>query len=398
MRNNEAAHRITKGFDESPEESALLSLLSASLFGTGLSYDSATDWDMVFLAAKMQTVISLVETSLPEELPSARRDQWKKAANAQIAKYVRYMSAEDELCRLFNEHSIPMAIIKGAAAAVYYPDPSRRMMGDVDFIVPKADLLRAKQLMLDAGYQHKSDTGGRHIAFYKAGFEFELHYHFSYPDLDIEKQIEEGFQNIVLAQLDGYSFPMLPRGVNGLILLAHIREHLRCGLGLRQVLDWMMFAHRELSDNIWQNEFGPLAKEKGLDTLAITLTRLCQLYLGLPENISWSSEADEDLCKQLMTSLLATGNFGRKKKAETLIGGVTTNIRRERLFPYLQRLGERDWKLYHQHRWLKPFAWIRESFVFIQKAKKLKLHRKQILTSLTNNEETYELLKKLKLL
>ena len=188
---------------------------------------------------------------------------------------------------------------------------------------------------------------------------------------------------------------MLPRLANGLVLLAHMRRHLRVGLGLRQVIDWMMYVERELDDAFWRDTFCAVAKEKNLDTLAITTTRLCQKYLGLSKRISWCAGADDALCELLLENLFRSGNFGKKNSSGNLVQGVMVNIRREGLFPYLQRIGERDWELYHQHRWLKPFAWLHEGFVFLQKYLELRRKKKPVLTEARSSEDRYEMLKKL---
>ena len=129
--------------------------------------------------------------------------------------------------------------------------------------------------------------------------------------------------------------------------------------------------------------------------LVITATRRCQKYLGLPERITWCAEADEALCELLLKSLLASGNFGVKNSAGNHAQGVIINIRNEGLFPYLQRVGERDWVLYHRHRWLRPFAWLREGLVFFQKYVVLRRKGKNVLYKLPHSSDRYEMLKKL---
>ena len=49
-------------------------------------------------------------------------------------------------------------ILKGAAAAGYYPDPAGRAMGDVDFLVPRERYEDALHLMTEQGYDECSKT------------------------------------------------------------------------------------------------------------------------------------------------------------------------------------------------------------------------------------------------
>ncbi|MCR4621545.1 MAG: nucleotidyltransferase family protein [Clostridiales bacterium] len=155
----------------------------------------------------------------------------------------------------------------------------------------------------------------------------------------------------------GYTFPMLPPLANGLVLLAHLWAHLHGGLGIRQFIDWMLYVDKVLDDDFWEKEFKTAAQELGIDILAITATRMCQIYLGLNDRITWCQYADEDLCKELMGILLSSGNFGRRQVNERLVESIFTVIRKEGLFHYLQTAGEKNWNAYKRHSWLKPFCW-----------------------------------------
>ena len=79
----------------------------------------------------------------------------------------------------------------------------------------------------------------------------------------------------------------LPDPVNGLVILEHISQHLVNGLGLRQIIDWMMFTDKCLPDEKWP-EFREMAQKTGMEKLAVVVTRMCEIYLGLPCR-NWSS-------------------------------------------------------------------------------------------------------------
>lgn len=158
---------------------------------------------------------------------------------------------------------------------------------------------------------------------------------------------------------------MLPPLANGLVLLAHMRSHLKSGLGLRQVIDWMMYSDRVIDDELWRSAFKPVADELGLTTLAITTTAMCVKYLGLSPR-AWCSEADEELVNQLMESVMTSGNFGIKTGTGNNIETTVSTFKREGLFRYLQRAGEHNWKLYHRHHFLRPFCWFYQIFRYIR--------------------------------
>lgn len=156
-----------------------------------------------------------------------------------------------------------------------------------------------------------------------------------------------------------------------------------------------MYVYRNLDDAFWNSEFKAAATEKEMDTLAISATRMCQIYLGLPETINWCKSADENTCDQLMDCILVSGNFGRKKGKGNSVETVSTSIKRKGLFRWLQYAGEHNWKAYHKHHWLKSFCWFYQIFRYAKQGIKTGRNRKQIRGDLDRSKERYELLKKL---
>ena len=231
-------------------EHILTELLKSSLFGTEPILPQDLEWVAVLSEAKDQTVVALAAKAVPQEVASV----WQESAMQSQAKFIRLVHEQSQLVNLFERVGIPLVILKGMAAAIYYPEPFRRTMGDVDFLVPQDAIEKAVHLMEENGYQKISD-GNRHVAFQKAGLEFELHHRFSYPDLNIEDYIIDGLSHPEWGNIGGNRFPMLPRLANGMVLLSHLRTHMKSGIGIRHIIDWMMYVDRELDDEFWQNEF-----------------------------------------------------------------------------------------------------------------------------------------------
>ena len=155
--------------------------------------------------------------------------------------------------------------------------------------------------------------------------------------------------------------------MNGLVLLEHISQHLEHGLGLRQIIDWMMFIEKCLPDEKWP-EFEPMAENIGLKNLAIIAARMCEIYLGLPER-QWCADADKALCGHLMNYVLDSGNFGKKwngaeKTGENVFASATTPMATVRL---LQERGVVNWPAVQKYRFLRPFAWIYQAFRYVSR-------------------------------
>lgn len=155
-----------------------------------------------------------------------------------------------------------------------------------------------------------------------------------------------------------------------------------------------MHVHCNLDDYYWNNEFQAIVQEKGMEKLAVTITRMCQIHLGLNETITWCCSADDTLCNQIMESLFLSGNFGSKNDSGRSFEAVMTNFKREGLFKSLQNAGENHWKAYKKHSWLKPFCWLYQIFRYAKQGIATKRNSKLIKGDIERSNERYELLKK----
>ena len=378
------------------EERVLLELLKASLFGGAPELPAEVDWPAVRAEAGNQTVLGIAAQAVPRENYAL----WKRDERAVVSNSAQKAYAEQALLALFSENGIPLAILKGSAAAVYYPKPSRRWMGDIDFLVPQDRFEEACALMRKNGYvprDGEKTNASRELAFYKNGIEFELHYRFSDPDLDIEPCLVDGLAHVEFAEIDGNRFPMLPKLANGMVLLAHMRHHLQLGMGLRQAIDWMMYVDRVLDDAFWQTQFCKAARDSGMETLAVTATRMCQNYLGLRKDLAWCRDADDALCDALLGSLLSSGNFGGKHGVGNRVERVATAIRREGFFRYLRQAGESNWEAYHRHPWLKPLCPVYQVFRYAKQRIGTGRGNAQLRGDLDRSRARFELLRRLEI-
>lgn len=277
----------------------------------------------------------------------------------------KLMREQKRVLALLEAESIPAVVLKGAAVCIYYPNPENRCMGDIDLLVLPEDFERAYDTLINAGCTRLESSPQyiRHIGMRTAdGVEIELHSYFSSSDNDEQNAILDAalFQAIprrVTAELCGYPVSMLPPLENGLVLLGHINQHLSTGLGLRQIIDWMVYVEKHLDDAAWENGFAEQAEKIGMKRLAMITTAMCQKYLGLSGDIHWCSF--EPVCDELMEYILSSGNFGTKENSfKQSIVSVIKHFRN----PFhgmvtAQKYGLINWEAATEHPWLRPFAW-----------------------------------------
>ncbi|MBR4501429.1 MAG: nucleotidyltransferase family protein [Clostridia bacterium] len=327
-----------------------LDVIRKSLWGTG----QATADENVYSELKLHCILGLAAPVLPElSLEPALYDRWLKSIIYQVGRYYCYLEAQSTL-----PVTVPYVILKGTAAADYYPCPEYRTFGDIDIMVKREDYRAACDMMLEDGYLECTSEGnadrGRHREFVKKNISVEVHAFFAL--LNDEKAAE--YLDELIEENIGPSHK-LPDAVNGLVLLEHISQHLEEGLGLRQIIDWMMFVDKCLPDEKWP-EFQPMAQKIGLEKLAVITTRMCEVYLGLPER-KWCSDAKGYYCEELMLYILSCGNFGNKRIDDLFDYNVTTFSEATTLkktIAMLQRRGMINWEAARKHRIIQPFAWI----------------------------------------
>ena len=330
----------------------LFELIKASLFDSHSPISDEANWERVIDLVKAQCIMPLVISHVPSEY----KKECIELSNKSKAHYMQLLFEQDNLVKLFKANDIPLVIIKGTAAAIYFPSTSLRTFGDIDFFISDEHIENALLLLKENGYRFLS-SDSRQYEFEKNGIEFELHSKFSCRHYnDIDHIILNGMNNIVDYKIGNYSFCGLPTYENGLVLLGHIMQHLKSsGIGLRQILDWMMFVHEELDDSAWYDHFQPLANEAGLEKLATTVTFMCKKWLGLPNDISWCKAADEDVADQLMLRIVDDGNFGHYRAP---CEKVKKSFNEEGTFKYLQKSGMINWPLAQKCAFFRPFAWL----------------------------------------
>lgn len=366
-------------FTGNPETDAMFSLLIAALWGEDrfpLPSLPDTDWTAVYTELRHHAVQNL-PVDLLVKVDPAHSQVYLQSAFRGISHWYKLMQEQQAVCALLKEAGIPCVVLKGAAACQAYPQPINRSMGDIDLLVKPQDFDRAWELLSRDGEYIGENY--RHKEMRRNGIVVELHRAFStFNDFKkralLDSWLFDSIDLVKISEMEGYSFPMLPRQMNGLVLMEHINVHMESGLGLRQIIDWMMFADRNLSDEIWDTEFSDKVQQLGLTTLAKTVTRMCQLYLGLREDLTWCRSADDTLCRDLMTHTLKQGNFGRKQpngynKTISLLNSAK-NI--PALFRVLQRYGRINWPAAEKYPILRPFAWLYQIGRYIRRGFKLK--------------------------
>lgn len=329
-------------------------LLSYSLFETEFCPDEAITAD-VLEELKQQGVIVLLYYRLKEfRMEEELRQNWSMVCLNQIARNARLSMYEQQLLAALDEAEIPVVVLKGSSAAENYPHPELRSSGDIDLLVKPKDFERACTVLKEFGCAGShANAAARHAGFRFYETEIELHRRFADMDDPVSAEL---LDSLLFAAMDRAEKHRLPSSENGLVILQHLNHHLMTGLGLRQVIDWMMFADKQLDV-----EFLTLADSVGLKELALSVTQMCQQYLGLRQIVPQRDQS------ALWEYLLESGNFGRKtplslKKTERAFAQLKRkNVWLKR--PY--KIGLRKLKL-RPGQGFPPFIWLYGAYSYFR--------------------------------
>lgn len=79
-------------------QTALLELLKASLFGIEPEFPDNVEWEAILAEAKAQTVVALAAKTVPKEVASG----WKESALQSQAQFARVLHGQSQLVDLFE--------------------------------------------------------------------------------------------------------------------------------------------------------------------------------------------------------------------------------------------------------------------------------------------------------
>ena len=313
------------------EQRVLIELLAGEISGEARLCEEelkTVDWAEVLKEAKAQAVPLMVsEAALKYRGYIPNYTDWENIAVAVHTANVRTAFEEQQLNNIMGD--LPFIILKGMAAASYYPNPRQRSLGDIDFLIDPSQQSEIEDLLCEKGYQNWDRDHICHVVFKKGNAHLEMHFEiagipYGSAGETVRKFMTDSVKHSVTAKFDGWSFPAPEDIYHGVIILLHMQHHmLGEGLGLRHICDWACYIQKTHDKPFW-NELLDLFQEIGILTYAKVVSKICSMYfhIGCPK---WAKDADEELCNDVMNDVLTGGNFGRKDRARAKSGMMISN-------------------------------------------------------------------------
>lgn len=298
---------------------------------------------------------------------------WQEGAMMTMMGQALAVDQLHTLLSAFAEAGIRAIVLKGVALKALYPQPDLRTMSDADLLVSEADFAAGCAVMEKQGYRVQEEEPGVRVYGGPDGLRVELHrrlfdkalYGFL-SRLDEDRMFPQ--DKTLMAPVYGGEAFVFPPVEHALFMLCHMAKHMiTTGFGLRQTLDFILFAEANDGEMDW-SAFWETAGTLGLTPFASSLLTLGVRYFSLaPGRWAEGIRRDEEAAEALLEDLLDAGVFGNRTEERRRSAAVVyraANARdgdagrvRRAVFPSATTL-KAPYLYAREHPALLPIAWI----------------------------------------
>ena len=314
-------------------EEVALELVRGLLWGSEVTIpEDFKDTDSLMAFAKNQSILAVMaksilsDTEFQSHMPSAQRLKLKSVLVSNVMTFNSMTEVLKKTVLALNEAGVPSILLKGHSMAVNYPYPELRQCGDIDLYVGTENALKTHEVL--SGFSKKIDPQsdamwGKHFSAFVDDIEIEVHRHTSTHATRkfariFSQAAEKGLsQNLSQVTYDGVQIDTPSVDFNAYYIFDHLFEHfLTSGIGLRHMIDWMLFLHAN-KENIDHQALKDLITS--MDALEPWQVFGCILvnHLGLPQQeFPLCPEADKaevmaGKADAAFQFILSDGNFGK---------------------------------------------------------------------------------------
>lgn len=351
------------------EKLFLLDVLKSFVHEEKLNFDVELDWSELMRLSSIHTVTGILGYMAMQnqcEKTAQMLSPLKKQCFANIAVFTRRTENAKQLVAKLNEAGIDHMLFKGYVVRDYYPVPELRTFGDIDILIEPADREKCHALMLENGFEVKTDW--EPVYSYCKGAElYEMHTEVMEVDVSDKADYKGYFRNAWenVRNVGGHSFEPTPE-FHFIYLLTHIAKHIRGeGAGIRMYVDLAVFIEH-FGDSVDWNYVNHELEALKLSDFANTALSIVEKRLGTKSPIALHP-IDADVLESIIDYTLDGGVFGHVGRDSALItlkkseesSRAATVLRRA--FPAAEDIERRYTYLQGNH-WLLPVAWIHRFF------------------------------------
>jgi len=246
---------------------------------------------------------------------------------------------------LFDERGIDYMVVKGQAVGTYYPDPTLRHAGDIDYYCDAKNFPKAQDAIREAwGIDENVDEVERHVHFDYKNVTYEGHFSLvmfynkrkdrywqrmidNLNDNDNHNLNDNDNHNLNDNHNDNHNdnlnkrvrvngdveIKTLPPTIHTTFIFIHIFVHLmEQGVGFRQFCDLAVMLHA-CRDEIDHDRMQEILKTLGMERAYRAIGCILTDYLGLPmQDVGCElTDSDRKYTKRIIDILRYRGNMGQ---------------------------------------------------------------------------------------
>ena len=237
-----------------------------------------------------------------------------KRSNEEVNEGLRRLKA------LFDERQIRYVVVKVQAVGAYYPNPTLRPAGDIDYYCDAQNFAKAQAAVREA-WGITADANGSlcHIHYDYQNVVYEGHFALT---RFYSKKTDRYWQQLVDGDeggsvcVDDMTVPTLSPTMHTLFVFIHLYSHLMgLGVGLRQFCDLAVMlhaCHKEIDHERLHKILEALGMERAFRAVGCILTD----YIGMPQEDLGCDVADRDrrYAQRLLDIVKYRGNMGHYNK------------------------------------------------------------------------------------
>ena len=267
------------------------------------------------------------------DFPDDLKNNWKRDAIkinvSQTIKTERFL----KLYQRFLDNNLKIIVVKGLILRSLYPQPENRPSNDEDLYIEKKDYEKAKDIFLDEKFIIMKESNDE-VTFvdYQSGLSIELHLALFSKDSKAygkyQESFDHAFDHMIVHDIQHVQIYSLSYDLHLLFLLMHFIKHfLHGGVGIRQIIDIIMYSEAYGDKIHWEHTYETL-KQLNVLVLIENVFALAHNHLEFDfSKIKLPNDYDESQCdyNDLLNDILDAGIFGKSTEERLHSSTMTLN-------------------------------------------------------------------------
>ena len=294
-------------------------MISCYINGITIELDDKVNKSEIIRLFEIHQITGILASLNKNNVLQLNNEQFKKVSNYigfSVLNSVKYENLYNYVSKTLEAKEITNIGVKGISIKKFYPEPDLRTMTDIDIVINKSQIKKAKNILLEKGFV-ECVSGVDEIKLEKSGLYVELHEDLTSDDfkngIDYKLEMQYIFENTVDKSL--YIKELKPE-CHLVYLILHIAHHLfYSGCGIRQILDIALLIK---SNNIHINSIQGKLDDLKLSTLGDYIFFMCYKWFEIGDEIN---VYDLELFETLSEYIINGGVFGfdENRESNTLI-------------------------------------------------------------------------------